>query len=444
MKCYILIFVIIIFVFNAKNSNASSQSAIYSFSGGSDGSNPSENPAGNLLVDTVGALYGMTSTGSGTSVFGTIFKLSPPAIGQTNWTKTIIHEFTGGTDGITPIGGLVMDSSGALYGATYSGGSGCNNSTSCGYGTVFKLMPPALENTAWTETILYRFTGKKNNMNPLGVIFGPNGALYGATDNNNLTVHGSNFGSIFCLIPPPVAGGAWTQETVYTFKGSKANPGNPTGGLTFDATGALYGVSNGVGQPGTGEGLQSGDLFKLVSASVGKFPWKLTILYAFGTKDVGNFDPSGGLVLDAGGNVYTTALTSSTSNSGAVVMLTPPAPGKKAWSLSTLHQFGSVGDGFYPAGAITRDTSGSLYGATSYSVNEGDSNGVCCGITYKITPPAAGFGPWTETILYNFQGDSNGGYTSSGLAFGSSGNMLYGTTSSGGANGDGVVYEITP
>jgi uncharacterized repeat protein (TIGR03803 family) len=87
---------------------------IYSFSGGSDGATP----FGPLLMDQMGALYG-TASGGGTSGNGVVFKLTPPARGQTIWTETTIWTFSGGNDGAFPfLGGLIADETGALYVST--------------------------------------------------------------------------------------------------------------------------------------------------------------------------------------------------------------------------------------------------------------------------------------------------------------------------------------
>src|SRR6185437_7647444 len=102
-------------------------------------------PDGTLLRDASGALYGATWLG-GRYDNGTIFKLTPPAPGQTRWTFTVLHTFTGGNDGGLPAAGLVMDASGALYGTTESGGSYLNE------GVAYKLTPPAPGSTRWTET----------------------------------------------------------------------------------------------------------------------------------------------------------------------------------------------------------------------------------------------------------------------------------------------------
>jgi hypothetical protein len=96
------------------------------------------------------ALHGVTASPGGVSSEGTVFKLTPPANGHTAWTKTVLYSFKGSpSDGANPAG-LIADKQGALYSTTALGGSGCPQNTS-GCGTVFKLTPPAKGQTTWTE-----------------------------------------------------------------------------------------------------------------------------------------------------------------------------------------------------------------------------------------------------------------------------------------------------
>jgi uncharacterized repeat protein (TIGR03803 family) len=142
---------------------------LYGFKGGSDGTDPS---AG-LIADKQGALYGTTRFG-GTGNGGTVFKLTPPAKGQTVWTETVLYRFCSlpnCSDGASPFAGLIADNSGTLYGTTTGGGTG---------GTVFKLTPPAKGQTVWTGTVLYGFKGGSDGTDPYaGLIADKQGALYG-------------------------------------------------------------------------------------------------------------------------------------------------------------------------------------------------------------------------------------------------------------------------
>jgi uncharacterized repeat protein (TIGR03803 family) len=124
---------------------------LWTFTGGSDGANPS---AALIADEETGALYGTTQNG-GVPGNGTVFKID--TIDQT---FTTIYSFSGSPDGATPgIGALLADAEGALYGTTANGGAS-------GKGTVFKLTPPGWGRTAWTESILWSFTGGSDGASP--------------------------------------------------------------------------------------------------------------------------------------------------------------------------------------------------------------------------------------------------------------------------------------
>jgi uncharacterized repeat protein (TIGR03803 family) len=187
---------------------------LHAFHGGTDGANPH---AG-VISDSNGVLYGTTWRGGGTGCVsslgcGTVFKLTPPAAGQTKWTKEILYRFQGGSDGEAPFAGLVLDSKGALYGTTLAGGA------SFGLGTVFKLKPPVPPATQWTEKVLYRFTGTGNDGDgpQAGLIFDSEGALYGTTTGGGGP---ANCGTVFKLTPPAAGLTQWTETVLYSFTGT--------------------------------------------------------------------------------------------------------------------------------------------------------------------------------------------------------------------------------
>jgi uncharacterized repeat protein (TIGR03803 family) len=142
------------------------ETVLYSFTGKPDGANP----VAGLAIDSSGNLYGTTTAG-GTNGNGTVFKLAIPTVSGGEWTEEVLYSFGKGTDGTIPVAGVTRDSSGNLYGTTSAGGAH-------GYGTVFQL---TLSGSAWTETILHHFAlGSDGGIPYAGLVIDSSGNLYGA------------------------------------------------------------------------------------------------------------------------------------------------------------------------------------------------------------------------------------------------------------------------
>ena len=236
------------------------EKVLYSFQGGP---NDGWLPVGGIVFDKQGNLYGVTQNG------GEVYQLAPPAKQGGAWTETVLYVFQGNTsgDGATPFGGLVIDSAGNLYGTTGYGGTGncILLGTLVGCGTVFELSPPAKQGGAWTETILYSFKGGKDGYLPNGdLVFDSAGNLYGAT------MFGGGFGTtcnpfyqycgaIFELSPPKTKGGKWKEKVLHGFKGGE-DGANPNGGLVLDKGNHLRNNSIGGGNRTlhSGAGLRHG------------------------------------------------------------------------------------------------------------------------------------------------------------------------------------------
>lgn len=205
-------------------------------------------PESSVTFDAAGNLYGTTNTG-GTGACsprgcGAVFELSPQSGG--GWSETILHSFqTGGEDGLYPLGGLVIDASGNLYGTTsFGGGVGCKSNQGCG--TAFELSP---QSGSWTETLLHRFGGTDGEEPSGYLVFGASGDLFGATAGNGA----GNYGNVFELRQ---GSGGWSTRIVYTFHPAGHNAITPSyAGLTLDAAGNLYGTTF---SGGTGSGCQHG------------------------------------------------------------------------------------------------------------------------------------------------------------------------------------------
>jgi uncharacterized repeat protein (TIGR03803 family) len=158
-----------------------------------------------------------------------------------------------------------------------------------------------------------------------------------------------------------------------------------------------------------------------------------TVLYNFPCGATG-CEPGSNLIFDAAGNLYGTSPYGGATNYGVVFELSPQPGG--GWTEVVLHSFSDNGhDGFRPWGGLIFDAAGNLYGTTA-------DGGVHKGGTVFELAPATG-GGWTEYVLHNFGGGTDGAEPSSGLITDAAGN-LYGTTTLGGAHGDGTAFELTP
>jgi len=197
----------------------------------------------NLAIGKEGELYG-TSYSGGASGAGTVFSLTPPRSRGGRWAEKVLYSFGDNSAGFAvsvPSPGLAIGRDGVLYGTT--GFLGTTTAT-CGggCGTVFSLTPPASPGSAWTEAVLYSFAGAPNDgSGPLGVVFGSDGVLYGATSGGGAGACGqAGCGTIFSLTPPADASRTWTEAVLcnLTLPNAYVNPGLAVGkdGVIFGAT----------------------------------------------------------------------------------------------------------------------------------------------------------------------------------------------------------------
>ena len=369
-------------------------------------------PSG-LSSDAAGNLYGTTADG-GANAGGTVFELSPLAGG--GWAEKTLFRFSPIENySYSPLGGVVPDSAGNLYGTTYFGGKGGTYG-----GTVFELKPQA--DGTWAGTVLHSFReGYGDGILPRGaLIFDSAGNLYGTTSEG-----GSDCcGTVFELTPQ--ADGSWQETVLHSFNGTDGD--NPLAGVTLDAAGNLYGTT----LQGGAEG--GGTAFELKHSADGV---SFSTLYNFVYNGESGSYPDCTLAFDAAGNLYgTTSGGGRAYNYGTVFELTPTGGGE--WTETVVHYFGHGVDGTQPAAGLTADAFGNFYGT---AVGGGAFGG---GMVFRLTPSTGG--TWIETPVHSFDSFGNGKDGKTPVArmiFDAAGN-LYGTTVSGGNYGIGTVYEITP
>jgi uncharacterized repeat protein (TIGR03803 family) len=202
-----------------KLDTAGQETVLYSFKGGADGGKP----YAGVISDSAGNLYGTTLYGgvySGVAGFGVVYKL------DTTGHETVLHTFTGGSDGGTPYAGVITDSAGNLYGTTYYGGRLVYPCAGSGCGVVYEL------DSAGNETVLYKFTGTPY----------PKGGL---TRDSAGNLYGTTYAGVVYELSTT------GQETALAVVGNYASAS-----VIRDSAGNLYGTT-------TGGDFRGGTVFKI-------------------------------------------------------------------------------------------------------------------------------------------------------------------------------------
>ena len=373
---------------------------------------------------------------------GAIVSLAPPASPGGVWTKTTIYAFHGGSDGAYPQA-LTLGPRGILYGATLNGGSAACSAAYqlvAGCGTIFSLSPPAVANSAWSESVLYRFPGGAAGAFPTsGVAIDSQGILYGTVTATGGDCSFSNCALVYSLTPPAAglfgAAGSWTETVLYNF-------GDQAGGLSALALGpggVLYGAAQYTNVGTCAVSLNDcGLVFALTPPSSAEVPWSASVLYRFpgGTEGGG---PQG-VILGPGGVLYGTTFGYAGGTSGTVFQLSPPSLASGLWTLANLATFTSNSFLSNPNPGLSIGSGGVLYGTAGL----GGSNSL--GGVFALSPPPAGpssSSPWKLSVPYSFPWTFFRSGVLSAIVLGNTGGVIYGNLA-GGPSGAGAVFELTP
>ena len=398
---FLLLTVLITVTYAAAQSHAPKEKVLFSFPASGDLGN---SPNGVLISDAAGNFYGVNTHGGLGS--GTVYEISPAAEG--GWTAKSIYVFPKSSAGP---GGLVMDSSGNLYGVLSFGGTEVCTDTYNDYlcGAVYQLSPNG--SGGWSEKIIWN-ASQTEGWAPWTLALDAAGNLYGTT----FWAGTGNAGTVYEL---QRTGESWTHTVLHV-------GGPPQGPLVFDKAGNLYGTTYGGGTAGIGT------VFELKKTTTG---WQEITLFDFS----GGASGSGpvAVIFDSAGNLYGTTYYGGVDRGdgyGVAYELTPTPSG--AWQETVLHTFLNGGQAEYRLGFLVFDSKGNLYGTRDFGGSEG------YGTVFQLKRSSSG--AWSELVLHNFQsGSTDGQHPNGGLLVDSKGN-LYGTTSGGGSAGFGTVFEIKP
>jgi uncharacterized repeat protein (TIGR03803 family) len=383
--------------FIAARSAQAQYSVVYSFAGApNDGGFAN----GELTQDAAGNFYGTTEAG-GTHNWGTIFKI------DSSGNETVLYNFSGGSDGGWPMGGLLRDTEGNLYGTTSVAGTN-------GGGTVFEF------DTSNTLRTIFQFGLATTGNGPRSRLVTNKGDLYGVTTEGGIFRGQTRYGIIYKV----TKGG--TETVLYSFTGG--NDGARPQNLIRDSAGNLYGVATAASDTS----VNAGTVWKLDTAGV------FSVLYAFtGGADGGN--PTGRLIQDTNGNIHGTTTSGGDASCNCGVVFQLDTNGKE----TVIHKFFGHGGGAEPLVGLL-DVGGTLYGT---AVAGGDS-GCECGLVYEIGRTGQ------YTVLHRFggaqDGDGNGSIFGA-LTLAGDGSIYSatwyggtGTCSGGSQPGCGTIFKYTP
>jgi uncharacterized repeat protein (TIGR03803 family) len=332
---------------NRQRTTLPGEVALWSFTGGADGANP----LGGVVADAAGNLYGAASDG-GAHDYGTVFELTRSGSSYGERTLATLSKLSG----IYPQGTLVLDSSGTIFGTAVEGGK-------YGYGTAFRLSTKG----DGRERVIWDFGNGTDGREPFaGLVFGTNGVLYGTTQYGGL--HGD--GTVFKLTP---SGREYIEQTLWSFGGYDGR--YPTQSLMLGADGAIYGTTG-----GGGSGCETG--------------------------------------------------------CGLVFRLIPLG---SSYSESILWNFRGNSDGAAPTSALTPASLGVLFGVTYFGGGTG-CDGYGCGVAYELIPSGAAY---SERVLWRFGQGTDGDYPDGNIVLGEHG-RLFGTAQQGGTHLAGIFYELVP
>ena len=417
-------------------ASASSEKVLHSFLGSPGGLSP----GGGLVADKAGNLYSVTPYGGPDPACscGTVFELSPPATPGGAWTETILYGFHAdyhvvNIDGNEPVGGLVFDQLGNLYGATTRGGPGDR-------GVIFELTPPAAPGGTWTEKAIFSFRqdGTQGVFPNGNLVFDDAGNLYGTTGSGggggNCSYSYLGCGTVFQLKPPATPDGDWTENTLYAFAVQVGDGANPVS--VIYRRGVLYGTTS------FGGAHSRGTAYQLASENG---VWVAATIYSF-SPNRGSY--ANALILDDAGNLFGTTIAGGLGGPncracGTVFELSPPAAAGKPWRETILHAFDGEWDGATPLAGLLRDDAGNLYGTTA-SRKIHDKEVASTGLVFELSPPQVPGAAWTEKILHNFGGSATGDGAQPGSELILVNDELYGTAYLGGSADGGTAYRVVP
>jgi uncharacterized repeat protein (TIGR03803 family) len=371
-------------------------------------------PYATPLIDSSGNVFGTTPSGGAEFDCGVVYELVNNGGGS--YTNNTLYTFTCENDGGDPLGGVVMDSAGNLYGTAYGEFGG-------GYGVVYELMNQG--GGSYTFEVIYAFTSNKTGRHPLGDLAMFKGSLYGVTYKGGGGCIG-DCGTVYRLTK---SGGKWVETVLHVFN-DRGDGYYPSAGVVLDREGNIYGTTYKGGRFGYGTVFRLTPQGSSPDAPQSSDSYKETILHSFNGED--GCDITSGVVFDSVGSLYGTAAACDYNDTGTVYRL-KRSGSKYAFKVIFTFNRKNGSDPSDEPGHLALDSAGNIYGTAQ------NGGGYGFGTVFKLAA-----GSFLYTDLHDFDKNGMDGYwPQGGVSLDSLGN-LYGTTLDGGSNGGyGTVWQIS-
>jgi uncharacterized repeat protein (TIGR03803 family) len=381
-------------------TNGGGYKVLHSFGGST---NDGSYPAAELLQASDGMLYGTTESG-GTNNSGVLFQINTAGT-----VYNIVHTFNPYTEGESPQAGLLQGrEDGLLYGTTSTGGRYYG-------GTVFKV-----DTSGSSFIVLTNFTVETGVGSYAGLVEGVDGYLYGTTYSDGDYEGAGYNGGVFKLARDGTSFNVLHYFTYEPYDGDV-----PEGRLVQGSDGYLYGTCEQGGNPSTGNYsyIGNGTIYKIDTNS----GYDYQIIYEFPTSGTNGAAPRSGLHFGSDGYLYGSASSGGSGKVGSLFKILPSAGSTPI----IIHTFVGT-DGSQPYAALVPDPSGSFFYGIAYVGGSQDD-----GTAFEVASDGSTF-----SVLHNFVSPTGGDGLRPMAPVSIYGNVVYGTTTSGAAGGEGAVFSM--
>jgi uncharacterized repeat protein (TIGR03803 family) len=293
---------------------------------------------------------------------------------------------------------------------------------------------------AQTLDTLYSFPSLANGQVLPNSMIVINGVVYGTTQNGGTACAGSKTCGMVYSLTPPGTSGGAWTPTVLYSFTAQSGDGANPRSGLTLGSSILYGTTYFGGTGSSGPSSGHGTVYQLTPPATKSGTWTESVIFSFQGGPTGS-NPQGGLAVGSSGVLYGTTYAGGAAGQGTVFQLSPPSKPGGNWTEKVLHNFAGGSDGSGPQSALLLGTNGTLYGVTFAGGSPCPNPG--CGTVFQVTPPSKQGGKWTESVIYSFTGQNGDGSSPEALTLSKNGGLA-GFTAYGGDSNEGTAFAMLP